>query len=92
MVRSDYMYTLDLEKGFIEIVDLNQGGMSVTNNIEAVIDEIAEKEGIGTVTMDVVYRDSEGIWDGYDPILHEFIILNASTLDEAKSLYDIKLA
>ena len=79
MVRSDYMYTLDLEKGFIEIVDLNQGGMS-------------EKEGIDTVTMDVVYRDSEGIWDGYDPILHEFIILNASTLDEAKSLYDIKLA
>lgn len=92
MGKSDYMYTIDFEKGFIQIVDLDKGGVSVTNNIEEVISEIAQKEGIDVVTFDVIYRDSAGIWDGWDPILHEYIILNAQTMDEAKDLYDIKLA
>ena len=47
------------------IIDLNQG-MSVTNNMKAVIAEIAADIGVDhrLLVMPIIYRDSEGIFDG----------------------------
>jgi len=65
MSRSDYSYkVLDIPKGkFIAITDLNLGRMSVTNNIENVLEEIAGVESLSLLEYKIVYRDSEGTWD-----------------------------
>ena len=76
MVRMpDYTYSI-LKKGgvaFILIVDQNLGGLSVTNGIEEVVDEISMKEKIKDLNKFVVlYKDSEGIWDGWSNENQEF--------------------
>ncbi|WP_440617644.1 hypothetical protein [Cysteiniphilum sp. 6C5] len=45
------------------IIDLNRGGKSVTNNIENVVTEISY-EIPELFTLDIVYRDSEKLFDG----------------------------
>jgi len=49
----------------IEIIDLNLGNMSVTNDVENVLIEISERfqEGNPLAESAVIYRDSEGLWD-----------------------------
>lgn len=46
------------------IEDQDKGGMSVTNDIENVIADIAEENGLNIYNMPVVYRDSTGRYDG----------------------------
>ena len=48
------------------ITDLDRGGMSITNNAEAVISRIASEQGVDIrlLAMPIVYRDSSGIYDG----------------------------
>jgi len=46
------------------ITDLDRGGMSVTNNIEAIVQSIAAEIGERIYTMPIVYRDSMGQYDG----------------------------
>ena len=48
--KSDYRYIFETAgypdtKPVLVITDLNMGGMSVTNNIEAILDKIAADEG-----------------------------------------------
>jgi hypothetical protein len=64
--RSDYAYHINSKHGqqALVIEDLNRGGMSVTNNIEAIIAEIADEIGTSIYQMPIVYRDSEGQYDG----------------------------
>jgi hypothetical protein len=64
--RSDYAYHINSKHGkqVLAIEDLDRGGMSVTNNIEAVIAEIADEIGTSIYQMPIVYRDSEGQYDG----------------------------
>ncbi len=38
--------------------------MSVTNNVEAVIAEIADEIGTSIYRMPIIYRDSDGRYDG----------------------------
>ena len=57
--RSDYEYTI--KAGVLYIVDLDKGGMSVTNDMENVLAEIETHEG--KITSQIIYRDSEGVWD-----------------------------
>jgi hypothetical protein len=52
----------------LQIVDLNLGGRSVTNDIENVINEIYQKIGEEIKKYKILYRDSEGVWDGVNPI------------------------
>ncbi|RZK44394.1 MAG: hypothetical protein EOO61_03945 [Hymenobacter sp.] len=59
--RADYMYTI--EGSVIAIVDIDQGGKSVTNDIEDVLDDIRGKIG-DLAGYAVIYRDSMGRWDG----------------------------
>lgn len=64
--RSDYAYHINSKHGkqVLVIEDLDRGGMSVTNNIEAIIAEIADEIGTSIYQMPIVYRDSEGQYDG----------------------------
>ena len=50
----------------IVIIDLDRGGRSVTNDIEAVLATLDDQLG-GLGDRPVIYRDSEGLWDG---VLH----------------------
>lgn len=79
MARADYAYGITELGGkpFIVIEDLNKTGRcSVTNDIDNVIDEIATKERINPVEHFIVYKDSRGIWDGYNFSTKQFIPLN----------------
>ena len=58
--KADYTYTF--EDGVLRIVDLNLGGMSVTNAIEDVLADI-EVSTNSPIRGRIIYRDSEGIWD-----------------------------
>lgn len=59
--RADYTYTI--EGSVIAIVDLDQGSKSVTNDMEDVLNDIRVE--IGDLSgYSVIYRDSEGQWDG----------------------------
>lgn len=47
------------------IIDLNLGGRSVTNNIESILsDAIAPTLGSLIYGFPIIYRDSDGIYDG----------------------------
>lgn len=81
MARSDYTYKIDALNGmpFIIIEDLNKGRMSVTNDIENVVEEIAIKQRINPVEHHIIYRDSEGMWDGFEFSTKQFISLERRT-------------
>ena len=62
MRKSNYSFTIDGNE--LKIVDEWYGNfMSVTNNFENVLTEIREVFGESIVGMDIIYRDTEGIWD-----------------------------
>jgi len=69
-LKSTYTYTVTELNGMpaITIIDLNLlDKMSVTNNIDAIIEHIAEKEKI--LNLDetiIIYEDSQGVWDIFD--------------------------
>jgi len=52
--------------GVLVIIDLDIGGMSVTNNIDAILRQISEEQGVDLIkhAVPIVYRDSEGHFDG----------------------------
>ncbi len=77
MAKSDYDYDIIEHSGrnCLLINDLNKGGMSVTNNIEEVIEEIKVKEGIDPARLMIIYCDSDGFWDGWDHESQTFVIL-----------------
>ena len=60
--RADFTYTI--EDGILCIIDLDNGNMSVTNDIENVIADIEASEGQIEGTR-ILYRDSWGVWDRY---------------------------
>ena len=63
--RCDYIWSLI--DNVILIEDLNLGGMSVTNDAENVITEIYQKIGEAIKGSPILYKDSEGVWDGISP-------------------------
>lgn len=64
--KSDFTYRINTSQGkpVLVITDLDRGGMSVTNNIEAIVQSIAAEIGERVYTMPIVYRDSMGRYDG----------------------------
>ena len=65
--QSDFDYQiLGNPESVLVIIDLNQGGMSVTNNIDAVLSKIASDHCVAVcqLTLPIIYRDSEGYFDG----------------------------
>lgn len=63
MNRSDY-YIERLSPGFVFLVDMNQGGRSVTNDAENVVREVNSHHP----DCRIIYRDSDGI---RDELIHE---------------------
>jgi hypothetical protein len=84
-VRADYSHGITdyLGRKFIIIEDLNKGKTSLTNDIENVVADIAEKEEIDPRQYLIVYRDSQKIWDGYDAASARFLPCNGKTYHEA---------
>lgn len=74
----------------LSIEDLGRGtDLSVTNNIENIVEEELWK--LDKTKSDiplVIYRDNEGMWDGWDVIKEDFIILDAA--DEIEAVQKIK--
>ena len=60
-MKSDFTYHTIESQGInvLVIIDLDQGGTSVTNNAEAVVKSIAAELGEQTFKMPIIYRDSE---------------------------------
>jgi len=65
--KADFDYQMDVIRGYnvIAIQDLDQGNMSVTNDMEQVVNYIEHLENIDTNDFLVVYQDSTGQWDGW---------------------------
>ncbi|HXS55775.1 MAG TPA: hypothetical protein VN726_06600 [Hanamia sp.] len=89
MNRSDYTYSIENFSGsnVIVIEELNLGNTSVTNNIENVLNEICRIEKLFIHSYMIVYKDSEGVWDGYNYQKEIFLALNESTWQDAVSKY-----
>lgn len=61
--RSQYEWFVRSEApGALFVIDLDNGGRSVTNDIEQVCAELVT-QGVLSPGHRLVYRDSEGIWD-----------------------------
>jgi hypothetical protein len=74
---------------FILIIDLNKGGLSVTNGIEEVVTQIVAKEEEKNIKAGfagdkakfnpsdyvILYCDSAGRWDGWDDATQTFFSL-----------------
>lgn len=84
--KADYSY--QIIDDVLAIEDLNNGNMSVTNDIEAVVHDIEEEEQIHAKDMKIVYKDSEGVWDGVElnGSTVQFLALCVLTLPEAIEL------
>lgn len=80
MNRSNYTYRK--AERVVYINDLNMGGMSVTNDIENIIDNICIKENIDKLHYVWIYNDSEGVWDGFDPSTNSFYFIGASDIKD----------
>jgi hypothetical protein len=62
---SDYDYHIDRDgEPVLVITDLDKGRKSVTNNMEAIIASIGKAESHQLYTTAIVYKDSEGNYDG----------------------------
>lgn len=59
--KSNYTYTIDGNVIFIEDLD---GAMSVTNNVENVLQEISKEMESPISNFKVIYRDTDGNIDG----------------------------
>lgn len=84
MARADYEYFIN--EGVVSIVDLDKGNKSLTNDIENVIEEVCLRAGIKPHEYKWVYRDSGGMWDGFDPATKQFIPLGTTDENDAIKL------
>lgn len=62
--RAEYDYVID--DNILAIEDKN-GMKSVTSDIKNILSEIAEDHDLST--MKIMYKDTEGIWDGVSAII-----------------------
>jgi hypothetical protein len=90
MAQSDYEFAVSDD--FILIRDMNLGNMSVTNNIETVVREVAaivhKVEGKPLRCFRLLYMDSERMVDGIlttDNRFDSFYHLGCKDFNEAKS-------
>lgn len=61
-VRADFKLEVDEEKNEIRIIDEDRGNMSVTNDLERVLCEVAFHIDGSLDDYDILYRDSTGTW------------------------------
>lgn len=91
--RSTYSYWFLDE--ILSIEDLDQGGMSVTNNIEGILAKIEHDEKRNLIDYKIIYKDTENNWDEiipskfHDEYHVDFNFLGAKT--ELEAIRKIKL-
>lgn len=56
----------------IEDLSHTMGGKSVTNNIEVIIAAICACEKLDALQCVIVFKDTEGNWDGWNPKKRQF--------------------
>lgn len=87
MTRANYTYGIadNTDEKILWIVDSNLGNMSVTNDMENVLDEIEKRTQLPLKDYKIIYRDSMNNWDGVDYKNGnvDFVFLNAPTLQVA---------
>lgn len=83
--RATFTYEFS-EDGILCIYDQDQG-MSVTNDIYNVLDDISQEENRPLVGLKVIYRDSSGCWDQVllttEGHFRDFRSINKYTIEEA---------
>ncbi len=62
-VRADFSLNVDEHRSEIRIIDKDLGGMSVTNDLERVLNMVATRVQRPLDAYDILYRDSTGTWD-----------------------------
>ena len=85
-IAAQYNLVVDANKMVIEIVDVF-GTKSVTNDAERVIEEIV-RTGIAVDDYVIIYRDTEGFWDGMkteDSRFMDFVLMGATHASDAAS-------
>ncbi len=87
--RACYQYEITNMHGrnVIIITDNNSGCLSVTNDIDNIIREIAAFNHINASAYMIVYKDSDNIWDGYDFVNSAFILLHETCSSNAIRKY-----
>lgn len=76
-VRADYSLQVDEPAKLIRIIDADLGEMSVTNDLEAVLCDVAREINETLDNYSITYRDSTGTWDRivvtpHDVLAHTF--------------------
>jgi hypothetical protein len=85
MARSKYNYSIEthniqgVNKQFLFIEDNDTGACSVTNDIENVIQEITQQEHIHPSQLVIAYKDTDGVWDGFDWDTQQFVYITAQS-------------
>jgi hypothetical protein len=64
VTRAEFTYSMRLNR--VKIVDLNTGKASVTNDIENVLRKIEAWHQGSIAGYQIIYRDSEGYWNGVE--------------------------
>ena len=89
MNRSKYEWRID--GGYIFITDLNQGGKSVTNDIENVLDDITKEMNTTMDNYIIFYQDTDYNVDGVktkNGKFDSFILIGATNFWEAKCKFN----
>jgi hypothetical protein len=87
--RANFRYKID--QMVILIWDQNLGNLSVTNDIENVVGDIARREGIEPTRYLIVYKDSEGRWDGWDASRGDFFVIADHLKESLGTLLNLNL-
>ena len=80
-----YTYSVEEHEGskYLLITDRwKDGHLTVTNNIKDVVQRIKNKRR-DDIFAGIIYRDMDGMWDGWDEQAEEFIILQKSSPESA---------
>lgn len=79
--RADFEYRFGgKNKKVLMIVDLDLGKMSVTNDIENVVADIAAAESIDPKDYLILYRDSDEDWGRWDATTEDFFSIQPEHL------------
>lgn len=72
--RANFAYRIGTlyDEKYLLIVDKDSGSVSVTNDIENVVADICEFEGIDPNQYTIVYKDSMWNWDGWSHEAKDF--------------------
>lgn len=92
MTKATYNYTVvDKSFGKVLLIRDTNGPMSITNDIENVIEEICSRHNINPVDHHIIYRDSQGTWDAFTFSTKQFVLLQTSDLEKALAKYSSQL-